>query len=300
MLYDTIICGGGTAGLTAAIYLARAGLNTIVFEKNFIGGQISATPELENFPGLPLGISGAEFSMNMEAQTKKAGANIKYEEILEIKPDNETITVTTTGGEYTAKKLILAMGASHKKLGLENEDSLVGKGISYCATCDGAFFRNKTTAVAGGGNTAVSDALYLSAICEKVYLIHRRDSLRADKYLQDKLKEKANIEILYSSEVKKLIGEPLSEIEILTNGEEKTLSVSALFVAIGLNPESKLISALPILENGYVNTNENMETEIKGIYAIGDLRNSEGKQLVFAAADGARAAMHIIENLHNN
>lgn len=296
MSYDTIICGGGTAGLTAAIYLARAGLKTVVFEKNFVGGQITRTPELENFPGLPLGISGAEYAMNMEAQVKKGGAEIKYEEILEIKTKGETKAVVTTGGEYEAKNLILAMGASHRKLGLENEENLVGRGISYCATCDGAFFRNKITPVAGGGNTAVQDALYLSGICEKVYLIHRRDTLRADKYLKNKLKEKENIEIIYDAQVKKLLGEPLSGIEISVKGEIKTLSVSALFIAIGLNPESGILSSLTILEDGYVKTNENMETEIKGIYAAGDIRNSEGKQLVFAAADGARAAMHIIDN----
>jgi len=297
MLYDVIICGGGTAGLTAAIYLARAGLKTIVFEKSFVGGQITYSPELENFPGLPSPISGAEFAMNMEKQAQKFGAEIKYEEISEIKPYGETKTVVTNGGEYDAKYLILAMGASHRKLGLENEENLIGRGISYCATCDGAFFKNKITAVAGGGNTAVQDALYLSSICEKVYLIHRRDTLRSDKYLQEKLKEKDNIEIIYEAQVKKLVGAPLSEIEISVKGEMKSLSVSALFIAIGLNPESGILSDFPILENGYIKTDGNMETEIKNVYAAGDIRSFEGKQLVFAAADGARAAMKIIDNL---
>lgn len=297
MLYDTIICGGGTAGLTAAIYLARAGLKTVIFEKSFAGGQITSSPELENFPGLPLGISGAEFAMNTEKQVLKAGAEIKYEEIQEIKPEGEVKTVITSSGEHQAKTLILAMGASHRRLGLENEEKLIGRGVSYCATCDGAFFRNKVTAVAGGGNTAAQDALYLSGICEKVYLIHRRNTLRADKYLQDKLKEKKNIEIIYEAQVKKLTGEPLSEIEISVNGEVKTLAVSALFIAIGLNPESKLLTGFPILENGYIQTDENMETEIKNVYAAGDIRNAEGKQLVFAAADGAKAAMRIIDSL---
>ena len=297
MLYDAIIAGGGTAGLTAGIYLARAGLKTVLFEKSFMGGQITYSPELENFPGLPSPISGAEFAMNMEKQALKFGVEIKYEEITEIKPYGEIKKITTNNGEYEGKNLILSMGASHRKLGLENEDSLIGRGISYCATCDGAFFKNKIPAVAGGGNTAVQDALYLSAICEKVYLIHRRDSLRADKYLQNKLFEKDNIEIIYDAEVKKLIGAPLSEIEISVKGETKSLSVSALFIAIGLNPESNLLSEFEILENGYIKTDENMETSIKNVYAAGDIRSFDGKQLVFAAADGARAAMKIIDNL---
>ena len=298
MLYDVIICGGGTAGLTAAIYLARAGLKALVFEKSFVGGQITYSPELENFPGLFSPISGAEFAMNMEKQAQKFGAEIKYEEIIEIKPYENTKTVITNNGKYDAKYLILAMGASHRKLGLENEENLIGRGISYCATCDGAFFKNRITAVAGGGNTAVQDTLYLSAICEKVYLIHRRNTLRADKYLQEKLKEKENIEIIYEAQVKKLVGAPLSEIEISEKGETKTLPVSALFIAIGLNPESGILSDFSILENGYIKTDENMETEIKNVYAAGDIRNFDGKQLVFAAADGARAAMKIIDNIN--
>ena len=297
MLYNAIICGGGTAGLTAGIYLARAGLKTILFEKSFMGGQITYSPELENFPGLPSPISGAEFAMNMEKQALKFGTEIKYEEITEIKPYGEIKKIITNNGEYEGKNLILSMGASHKKLGLENEENLIGRGISYCATCDGAFFKNKITAVAGGGNTAVQDALYLSSICEKVYLIHRRDSLRADKYLQNKVLERDNIEIIYDAQVKKLIGEPLSEIEISIKEETKLLSVSALFIAIGLNPESNLLSEFEILENGYIKTDENMETSIKNVYAAGDIRSFDGKQLVFAAADGARAAMKIIDNL---
>lgn len=297
MLYDVIICGGGTAGLTAAIYLARAGLKTAVFEKMFLGGQITLSPELENFPGLSSPVSGAEFAMNMEKQVIKFGAEIIYEEITKIMPEGEIKTVTTESNSYKAKYIILAMGASHRKLGLENEEKLTGRGISYCATCDGAFFKGKQVAVCGGGNTAVQDALYLSSICEKVSLIHRRDELRADKYLCDRLKEKSNIEIIYSAQVKKLLGIPLSEIEIEINGEMKTLSVSALFIAIGLNPASSVIADIFPLENGYIKTDENMETDIKNVYAAGDIRSSEGKQLVFAAADGARAAMRIIEKI---
>lgn len=296
-MYDCIICGGGTAGLTAGIYLARAGLKTVIFERNFVGGQITSTPELENFPGLPDGLSGAEFAMNMEKQISRFGAEIKYEEVSEIKPEGRIKKVITSKGEYEAKSLILAMGASHRKLGLENEENLIGKGVSYCATCDGAFFKGKTAAVAGGGNTAVQDALYLAGICEKVYLIHRRNELRAEQYLQDKLREKSNIEIIYEAQVKKLIGDPLCEIEIMKHGESKRIPVSALFVAIGLNPESELLSAFPIIEDGYIKTDENMETDIKNVYAAGDIRSAEGKQLVFAAADGAKAAMQIVENM---
>ena len=296
-MYDCIICGGGTAGLTAGIYLARAGLKTVIFERNFVGGQITSTPELENFPGLPDGLSGAEFAMNMEKQISKFGAEIKYEEVSEIKPEGRIKKVITSKGEYEAKSLILAMGASHRKLGLENEENLIGKGVSYCATCDGAFFKGKTAAVAGGGNTAVQDALYLAGICEKVYLIHRRNELRAEQYLQDKLREKSNIEIIYEAQVKKLIGDPLCEIEIMKHGESKRIPVSALFVAIGLNPESELLAAFPIIEDGYIKTDENMETDIKNVYAAGDIRSAEGKQLVFAASDGAKAAMQIVENM---
>lgn len=295
MIYDCLICGGGTAGITAAIYLGRAGLSAVVFEKNFIGGQIATTPELENFPGLPKGTSGAEFSENLRQQALLSGAEIKYEEVIKIDADGEVKTVITDSGEYKGKNIILAMGATHRRLGLKREEELIGCGISYCATCDGNFFRKKIVSVVGGGNTAVSDALYLADICEKVYLFHRRDSLRAENYLIEKLKDKENVEIVYNATVKELIGTPLEKVVAEVEGEKKVYDVSALFVAIGLVPETKAAEGIVTLEDGYIKA-DGTETERQGIYATGDVRVKNGKQLVFAAADGALAAMKIIDS----
>ena len=262
MIYDCLICGGGTAGITAAIYLGRAGLSAVVFEKNFIGGQIATTPELENFPGLPKGTSGAEFSENLRQQALSSGAEIKYEEVLEFVPDGEVKTVITDSEEYKGKNIILAMGATYRKLGIKGEEEFIGRGISYCATCDGNFFRKKIVSVVGGGNTAVSDAIYLADICEKVYLFHRRDSLRAENYLVEKLNKKENVEIIYNATVKELIGTPLEKIIVEVEGEEKSFDVSALFVAIGLVPETKMAEVIVALEDGYIKASCT-ETEIK-------------------------------------
>ena len=294
MIYDCLICGGGTAGLTAAIYLQRAGFSCIVFEKSFVGGQIAFTPEIENFPGLPKGTSGADYSENLRKQAESFGTEIKYEEVLSIDISGEIKKAVTDSCEYEGKNIILAMGATHRKLGLEREDELIGRGVSYCATCDGAFFRNKTVSVVGGGNTAVSDALYLADICEKVYLFHRRDKLRAENYLIEKLENKENVEIVYNANVKRLIGEPLNKIEAEVDGKLKEFDVSALFVAIGLNPQTAIADGILKLSDGYIKA-DSTETDINGVYAIGDVRKSYAKQLVYAAADGAMAAMKIIE-----
>lgn len=294
MIYDCLICGGGTAGLTAAVYLARAGLSALVFEKSFAGGQIALTPEIENFPGLKKGTGGAEFSENLLNQAVSFGAEIKYEEVLSISSDADFKSVTTDSGSYRGKNLIIATGAYHKKLGLENEDRLVGNGISYCAVCDGGFFRNKTVAVVGGGNTAVSDALYLSEICERVYLFHRRDKLKAENYLTEKIKARNNIEVIYNASITELCGFPLSGINVTVNNERKAYSVSALFVAIGLVPEASIASGIAEISDGYIMTKQT-ETGVDGVYAVGDVQNRFAKQLVFAAADGAMAALKIIE-----
>lgn len=294
MIYDCLICGGGTAGLTAAVYLARAGLSALVFEKSFAGGQIALTPEIENFPGLKKGTGGAEFSEALLNQAVSFGAEIKYEEVLSISSDADFKSVTTDSGSYRGKNLIIATGACHKKLGLENEDRLVGNGISYCAVCDGGFFRNKTVAVVGGGNTAVSDALYLSEICERVYLFHRRDKLKAESCLTEKIKARNNIEVIYNASITELCGFPLSGINVTVNNERKAYSVSALFVAIGLVPEASIASGIAEISDGYIMTNQT-ETGVDGVYAVGDVQNRFAKQLVFAAADGAMAALKIIE-----
>jgi thioredoxin reductase (NADPH) len=292
-MQDLIIIGGGPAGLTAALYAKRAGLNVVIFEKFAIGGQVSTTYEIENYPGF-LNISGPDLIAKMEEQVTSIDVKIISEEVISIEEFNGIKKVTTKQGEYNSKTIILALGAKPKLLDVTGENEFMGKGVSYCATCDGNFFRKKDVAVVGGGNTAVEDAIFLSRICNKVYLIHRRDTFRADKKLVDSMLKIDNVEIIYDTITEEIIGENLVtgvRIKNIKTAEIKTLEVKGIFVAVGVKPNNEIAKHLVELdETGFILTKEDMSTKTKGIFAAGDGRNTPIRQIVVAASDGAIAA----------
>ena len=299
---DIIIIGAGPAGLTAAIYARRASKSVLVLEAKSYGGQIINTPEIENYPAAAH-ISGVDFAMRLYEQAKELGAQIVFEKAVEIRDEGAEKTVVTNKNTYTCRALILATGSENRKLGLDGEDRLVGRGVSYCATCDGSFFRGKTVAVVGGGNTALEDALYLADLCEKVYLIHRRDALRGEEASAERLKARENVEFVYNSQVTKLLREKrLTGIEVTNkDGSVRTLDVNGLFIAVGRIPENQNFASLITLdETGYALAGEDCRTNVPGIYVAGDNRKKEVRQLVTATADGAvaaTAAVHYINEL---
>lgn len=298
-MYDIIIVGAGPAGLTAGIYAARANKKVLVLEALSYGGQIINTPSIENYPG-EKNISGFDFATNLYNQSKELGVEIKFQKVIDIKND-EIKEVITNKESFKTKSIIIATGCENRKLGLPNEDSLIGKGISYCATCDGNFYKNKTVAVVGGGNTAIEDALYLSDIVNKVYLIHRRDSFRAEEKIVNLLKEKTNIEFVLNSNIVKINGESnLESIEISNGNDNKTLNIDGLFIAIGRIPENENFKNLvDVDENGYIIAKENCKTNVSGIFVAGDNRTKEVRQLVTATSDGAIAAIEAVKYLNS-
>jgi thioredoxin reductase (NADPH) len=295
MLKDIIIVGGGVAGLTAGLYAKRGGMDTLLIEKMFSGGQIATTYMVENYPGFDEPIGGPELAMKLEAHARKFGLEILYDEVIELKLDDKIKTVVTTGGEYQAKALILCMGAQPKMLGLEKEELFRGRGVSYCATCDGAFYKEKDVAIVGGGDTAVEDAVFLAQHARKVYLIHRRDALRASKILQNRMFQNPKIEVLWNTVVDEILGEQEVEGLLLRNvkdGTKRDLKVDGLFVAIGIQPNSELIRGkITTNEIGFVIADENMATNIPGVFVAGDLRQKPLWQIITAAADGAVASI---------
>lgn len=296
-MYDVIIIGAGPAGLTAAIYLGRAGKKVLILEKNVYGGQIVNSKEVENYPAISK-ISGFEFSNNLYNQAKNFGAELKYETVVNLTKDKE---VTTNRGKYQAKSIIIATGLSNRTLEIDGVDSFIGRGISYCATCDGNFFKDKVVAVVGGGNTALEDAIFLSNICKKVYIIHRRTTFRGEKILQDILNKKENVEFVFNSNVVKINGNELLEsIIINTNNEERELQIDGLFLAIGQIPNNSYIDIIELDEKGYAIANEDCKTNIDGIYVAGDFRTKKVRQLVTAASDGATAAINAIEYIERS
>lgn len=289
---DMIIVGAGTAGLSAAIYAQRSGLKALVLEGNAYGGQIVNTPDIENYPGIAH-ISGFDFATNLYQQALDLGAKVQYEKVVEVIDDGEIKTVKTTKNEYQTKALILATGLVRRHIGLPNEDRFMGKGVSYCATCDGAFFKNKVVAVNGGGNVALEDAQYLADLCEKVYVIHRRDAFRAEQAEINRILEKKNIECVYDSTVTKLNGnDHLESIEVRDKeGNTCQLDVAALFVAIGQIPLNEAFKNIVDLDkSGYIKADELGYTNHPGIFAAGDCRVKSLRQLATAASDGANAA----------
>lgn len=300
-MYDIVIVGAGPAGLTSAIYGRRSNKKVLVLEAKSYGGQIINTLDIENYP-VERHISGYDFATKLYNQVIDLGAEVKFEKVIDINNNNDYKEVITSNNSYQTKTIILATGADNRKLGLENEDELLGKGISYCATCDGAFYKNKTVAVVGGGNTALEEALYLSDIASTVYLIHRRDEFRGEDRSVNELKEKNNIKFIYNSNVTKINGkERLESIEVTDNDNSKQLiNVDGLFIAVGRIPENQNFAKLIELdERGYVKASEDCHTNIPGIYVAGDNRVKDLRQLVTATSDGAVAAFEAIKYMRN-
>jgi len=292
---DVIILGGGVVVLTAGIYCMRAGLDAVLYERIATGGQTALTNEIENYPGFPTPVSGAELTSLMEKQAKNLGLTIKSGNVTSLTSAEGGYCCTFASGNTDyAKKIIIATGASPRKTGLENELRLGGAGVSYCATCDGFFYRGKEVAVVGGGDTAVSDAIFLSQFCKKVYLIHRRDSLRAAKKLQERLFALENVEIIWNSTPEDILGDArVSGIRIKNTktNEISDIKADGVFIAIGVIPNSEIFKDIVACdENGFIITDDKMETSLKGVFAAGDIRRKPLLQIVTAAADGAIAA----------
>ena len=298
-MYDIIIIGAGTAGLTAAIYARRAFKKTLVLEASTYGGQIINTPDIENFPAA-MHISGFEYATKLYEQAKELGAEIVFEKAVTINDQDTDKTVVTDRNRYETKAVIIATGSQNRKLGLAKEEEFVGRGISYCATCDGAFYRKKKVAVIGGGNTALEDALYLSDLAEKVYLIHRRDAFRGEESTVSKLQAKDNVEFVLNSNVTRLNGtEKLQSIEVTDKlGNTRIIEVDGIFVAVGRVPQNDAFADLVELDDaGYILSGENCHTKTPGIFVAGDNRVKEVRQLVTAASDGAIAATEAVKYL---
>lgn len=297
-MYDIIIIGAGPSGMSAALYALRANKKVLLLEKECFGGQIINASNIENYPALP-NVSGYDFATNLYNQIKSLGVILKHEEVLEVTDKKEVITTKDT---YKGKNIIIATGLKKRKLNLENEDKLLGSGISYCATCDGNFYKNKNVAVVGGGNTALEDALYLSNIASKVYLIHRRDNFRGEKKLISEVKEKNNIELILNSNITKIIGEDnLNSIEITDNRNNiSKLEIDGLFIAIGNIPDNnRFKNIIDLDENGYIIANANLKTKTDNIYVAGDTRVKTLRQLVTATSDGAIAVTEITKEMEN-
>lgn len=292
-IYDMIIIGGGPAGYTAALYAARAGLDTLIIERMSIGGQMALTDIIDNYPGFDEGIDGFTLGMKMQAGAERFGAKTEYAEVTEVALREEPKRIVTTSGEFFAKTVVIATGANPRELGIDGEESLVGRGLHYCAHCDGRFYKGKTVAVVGGGNSAAQDALYLSHLAKKVYLIHRRDSLRATKIYHDPLLKAENVEFIWDSAVKEHIVEGRikgSVVENLKSGEMRELFFDGLFVSIGRRPATELFLEIDKDESGYIVADENTKTNIDGVFAVGDVRTKALRQVVTAVGDGAVAA----------
>ncbi len=293
MKYDIAIVGGGPAGLTAGIYGARAGKRVLIFERESLGGQIARTSLVENYPALP-SVSGVDFSAALFEQAESFGCEFAFEDVLRISGSAPDFKIETDAGSYAAAAIILAVGAASRKLGLAREEELTGRGVSYCAVCDGAFFKGKTVAVVGGGNSALEDALYLARVAERVCLIHRRDSYRAEQAMLNKLAAEPKIEQILCSTVTALLGEErLTGITVSDNtGAERNIPLDGLFIAIGHAPAAGAFASLVKLdEGGYIEAGEDCRTSVDGIYTAGDCRTKSVRQLTTACGDGAVAAL---------
>ncbi len=303
-MYDLIIIGSGPAGLSAAVYGMRGGLKLLVVEKApMSGGQVLNTYEVDNYLGMP-GINGFDMGMQFRAHADKLGVEFREGSVTSIENRQEKKLVTVDGEVLEAKTVILATGAQHAHLNVPGEEKLTGMGVSYCATCDGAFFRGKTVAVAGGGDVALEDAIYLARTCEKVYLIHRRDELRGAQVLQQELMALPNVEFLYSHVVEEIQGEEKVDnlrVKNLKTGNSSDLAVDGIFVAVGIHPDTELVrSMVHCDENGYILAGEDCTTDVPGLYAAGDIRRKPIRQIVTAVADGANAAVSAGKFINNN
>ncbi|MBS5645005.1 MAG: thioredoxin-disulfide reductase [Clostridiales bacterium] len=292
-MVDVAIIGAGPAGLTAAIYASRAGMKTLIFEQMAPGGQITSTHKLENYPGFPGGIAGSDFSLALKEQAESFGAELRSEKILRMELGGQPKSIISSQGEYEAKTVILALGASPRKLGIAGEEEYTGNGVSYCATCDGAFFRGMEVCVVGGGDTALEDAIYLANLAKKVSVIHRRDTFRAQHVLVERVKAKENIEFILDTVPVKIEGGMDLESILLKNaktGEERSLPIAGCFVAIGHEPDTRLVEGQVYLDSqGYIIAGENTLTNVPGVFAAGDVRTKTLRQVVTAVSDGAVA-----------
>lgn len=303
-MYDVAIIGSGPAGLSASIYAKRAGLHAVTLEQNpMSGGQVLNTYEVDNYPGLP-GINGFDLGMKFREHADKLGCKFREAVVEAVKENAQGFTLVTDGGELQAKTVLAAMGATHAKLNIPGEEELSGMGVSYCATCDGAFFRGRVTAVIGGGDVAVEDAIFLARGCEKVYLIHRRDELRAAAVLQKELMALPNVEVIWDTVVEKISGVDQVDSLLIKNvktGEQKALLVDGVFVAVGIIPSGELLQDLVDCdEKGYLIAGEDCATSRPGIFVAGDLRKKKLRQIVTAVSDGANAITSILDYLLNH
>ena len=297
-IYDMIVIGGGPAGYTAALYGARAGLEVLVLEKFSAGGQMTQTQQIDNYPGFDEGIDGFSLGFKMQAGAEKFGARTEQTEVLSVKLDENPKVISTDMGDFFAKTVVVATGAEHKHLGIDGEDALIGRGVGYCAACDGMLFRGKTVAGVGGGNSAAADALLLSKICKKVYVIHRRDVMRAEKIYHEPLMQAENVEFKWNCTVEDFVADAkLSAVVIADklSGEKETLTLDGLFISVGRSPVTELFRGqLDIDAQGYIVADETTRTNIAGVYAVGDVRTKVVRQIVTAAADGA-VAVHFAQ-----
>lgn len=302
--YDVIIIGGGPGGYCAALYAARANLSTLVIEKFAPGGQMATTEIVENYPGFVEGINGFELGMQMKKGAERFGVKTKLAEVKRVELETNPKRIHTAKDVFEAKTVILALGAYPRELGLSNERNLRGRGVSYCATCDGMFYKDKTVVIVGGGNTAVADALFLAKICKKVYLVHRRDELRASKTYLEVLERTENIEFVWNSEVTEILADEFVTGVKVTNRKEdsiRVISCDGIFVAIGNTPNTELIQGQVELDNaGYVPADETTRTNLPGVFAVGDMRNKPLRQIVTAVADGAVAAKYAEEYIQQS
>ena len=303
-LYDMIILGGGPAGYTAALYAARAGFSTVVIEKMSVGGQMALTGDIDNYPGFEEGVDGFTLGMKMQQGAERFGAVTEYDEVISLQLDGKIKKVLTAGGEYYGKTVVIATGANPRELGIEKESEFLGKGVHYCAHCDGRFYKDKTVVVVGGGNSAAADALYLSRLANKVYLVHRRDSLRATKIYHEPLLNSPNVEFLWNSVVCELITDQRVKgikYKNVASGEVNSLDCDGVFVSIGRKPATEFLKDAVLLDSGgYIIADESTKTNIEGVYAVGDVRTKALRQVVTAVADGAVAVHYAEEYIAEN
>lgn len=293
-IYDCIIIGAGPAGLTSAIYLLRAGKKVLILEKSAIGGGIASTPMIENYPGCAR-ISGEQLADNLFAQVTDFGGELEVWEVKKIEEDGDHYKLVTDGPDFFAKTIIIATGTTWRRLGLPNEENLIGHGISFCVTCDGAFYKDQTVAIIGGGNTAVTNALELSEICKKLIVVQNLADLTGENILNEKLKAKENVEIIYNATVKELIGEDeLKGIVINTPDGEKKIDVDGMFISIGLVPQTDFVKdSITLNKFNYIDAVENCNTNLKGVFVAGDVRNKAYHQITTATSDGTVAALEV-------